>query len=372
MSFGTRIGRARAGTAQIRTGRARIGEAETSSAPHDGAVSGAARHNGAQSPASVSTRRRIEALAGSLTLPTVRKALGVVEGEHTSRRRFGSDDVMDIRSYTFEDEARLIDWKTSARAGRPMVVQRERLVTSRTWLLLDVGREMCGTCPSGEMAHQIAANALCMFAGLSLKRSDDVSVVFGDAASITRVPFHGGFAQFERTLDAALEREWRQARNIDALLSYARRIKDREALIVLATDEHALRERHLRTIRTIARTHPLVLIDVATLNPFDVEACDQVVDGVSRRRVPAFVRDAKAAQEVRMHREFLAAALEHELAICGSTLIRAGSSEAMFSRFVSMVSFALMRPAAGQLAAGAHTGIRAGLPEMRTVPEVQG
>ncbi|MCI1223841.1 MAG: hypothetical protein LKG01_07795, partial [Bifidobacterium subtile] len=118
MSFGTRIGRARAGTAQIRTGRARIGEAETSSAPHDGAVSGAARHNGAQSPASVSTRRRIEALAGSLTLPTVRKALGVVEGEHTSRRRFGSDDVMDIRSYTFEDEARLIDWKTSARAGR--------------------------------------------------------------------------------------------------------------------------------------------------------------------------------------------------------------------------------------------------------------
>jgi uncharacterized protein (DUF58 family) len=284
----------------------------------------------------------------------VRRALGVVEGEHTSHRRFGSDDVMDIRSYTIEDEARLIDWKTSARAGQPMVVQRERLVTSRAWMLLDVGREMCGACPSGETAYQVAANALCMFAGLSLKRSDDVSLVFADAASITRVPFHGGFAQFERTLDAALERDWRQPRNIDALLSYARRIRDREALIVLATDEHALRERHLRTIRSIARTHPVVLIDVATLNPLDAEASDRVIDGVSRRRVPAFLRDVQGAQEVTTHRDFLAAALEHELAVCGSTLIRAGSSEAMFARFVSMISFTLTRSAGSYLAAGAR------------------
>ncbi|KAE8127189.1 MULTISPECIES: DUF58 domain-containing protein [Bifidobacterium] len=333
MSFGTRFGTARTGRGETGKGTAQLGRPQ---------------------PASASTRRRIEALAGSLTLPTVRRALGVVEGEHTSHRRFGSDDVMDIRSYTIEDEARLIDWKTSARAGQPMVVQRERLVTSRAWLLLDVGREMCGACPSGETAYQVAANALCMFAGLSLKRSDDVSLVFADAASITRVPFHGGFAQFERTLDAALERDWRQPRNIDALLSYARRIRDREALIVLATDEHALRERHLRTIRSIARTHPVVLIDVATLNPLDAEASDRVIDGVSRRRVPAFLRDVQGAQEVTTHRDFLAAALEHELAVCGSTLIRAGSSEAMFARFVSMISFALTRSAGSYLAAGAR------------------
>ena len=141
-------------------------------------------------------RRKIEALGTTLSLPTVRKALGVLEGAHASNKRFGSDDVMDIRVYEAGDEARQIDWKTSARVGRPMVVLRERPSTSRAWLLLDVGQEMTGTCPSGEQAYQVAANALCMFAALSLRRGDEVSVVFGDSASITRIPFNGGFAQF--------------------------------------------------------------------------------------------------------------------------------------------------------------------------------
>lgn len=44
-------------------------------------------------------RRKIEALGNSLSLPTVRKALGVLEGEHASNRRGGNDDPMDIRVY---------------------------------------------------------------------------------------------------------------------------------------------------------------------------------------------------------------------------------------------------------------------------------
>lgn len=152
-------------------------------------------------------RRKIEALGNSLSLPTVRKALGVLEGEHASNRRGGNDDPMDIRVYGPGDEARLIDWKASARLGRPMVVQHARQATSQVWLLCDVGEEMTGGCASGEPAYAVAGNALRMFAALSLRRSDDVSLVFADAHSITRMPFNGGFAQFERTLDDALRRD---------------------------------------------------------------------------------------------------------------------------------------------------------------------
>lgn len=248
------------------------------------------------------------------------------------------------------DESRLIDWKTSARQGRPMVVERERLSTSRVWLLMDVGLEMTGVCPSGERAWQVAANALRMFAALSLRRSDDISLVFGDESSITRVPFNGGFAQFERTLDKALDRDWDHHRNIDALLEYARRIKDREALIVLATDEHAMEERHITTIRRITRTHPMVLIDVATMNPFKaVSSRHAPTDGLSARRVPAFLRNAKAAAEVDTHRAYMAAALEQELTRAGSHIIRSASSESMFDRFVALVSRALARTTRNRL-----------------------
>ena len=247
------------------------------------------------------------------------------------------------------DESRLIDWKTS-RPQRPMVVERERLSTSRVWLLMDVGLEMTGVCPSGERAWQVAANALRMFAALSLRRSDDISLVFGDESSITRVPFNGGFAQFERTLDKALDRDWDHHRNIDALLEYARRIKDREALIVLATDEHAMEERHITTIRRITRTHPMVLIDVATMNPFKaVSSRHAPTDGLSARRVPAFLRNAKAAAEVDTHRAYMAAALEQELTRAGSHIIRSASSESMFDRFVALVSRALARTTRNRL-----------------------
>ena len=166
--------------------------------------------------------------------------------------------------------------------------------------------------------------------------------MFGDESSITRVPFNGGFAQFERTLDKALDRDWDHHRNIDALLEYARRIKDREALIVLATDEHAMEERHITTIRRITRTHPMVLIDVATMNPFKA-------DGLSARRVPAFLRNAKAAAEVDTHRAYMAAALEQELTRAGSHIIRSASSESMFDRFVALVSRALARTTRNRL-----------------------
>ncbi|NMM97459.1 DUF58 domain-containing protein [Bifidobacterium olomucense] len=299
-----------------------------------------------------SVRRKIEALGTQLNLPTVRKALGVLEGEHASGRRGGAGDVMDVHAYEPGDESRLIDWKTSARQGRPMVVERERLSTSRVWLLMDVGREMTGACPSGERAWQVAANALRMFAALSLRRADDISLVFGDESSITRVPFNGGFAQFERTLDKALERDWDHRRNIDALLEYARRVKDRDALIVLATDEHALEERHIEAIRRIARTHPMVLIDVGTLNPFTVPAKDErrsITDGVGPRRVPAFLRSTTAAAQVDAHRAYMAAALEQELAKAGSHMIHASSSEDMFRRFVRLVSAALARTTRNRL-----------------------
>ena len=297
-----------------------------------------------------SVRKKIEALGTQLSLPTVRKALGALEGEHASGRRGGSGDAMDVHAYEPGDESRLIDWKTSARQGRPMVVERERLSTSRVWLLMDVGLEMTGVCPSGERAWQVAANALRMFAALSLRRSDDISLVFGDESSITRVPFNGGFAQFERTLDKALDRDWDHHRNIDALFKYARRIKDREALIVLATDEHAMEERHITTIRRITRTHPMVLIDVATMNPFKaVSSRHAPTDGLSARRVPAFLRNAKAAAEVDTHRAYLAAALDQELTRAGSHIIRSASSESMFDRFVALVSRALARTTRNRL-----------------------
>ncbi|HAK72326.1 MAG TPA: DUF58 domain-containing protein, partial [Bifidobacterium sp.] len=96
-------------------------------------------------------------------------------------------------------------------------------------------------------------------------------------------------------------------------------------------------------------THPMVLIDVATINPFDESHCRNVRDGVGNRRVPAFLRTSKTAQEVRTHRAYLAASIRHALIHCGSTVIRADSSERMFHEFVRIVSTSLAQTTRNQL-----------------------
>ena len=134
------------------------------------------------------------------------------------------------------------------------------------------------------------------------------------------------------------------------------------ALIVLATDEHALRQRHLEAIRRLAQTHPMVFIDVATLNPFDSRTgrnCP-VYDGTSRRAVPAFLSNARSRDEVATHRAYLAAALNRELTRCGSHMIRSDSSAAMFEAFVRLVSVTLARSGRNQLRSAAMPELRIG------------
>ncbi|MGO3358282.1 MAG: DUF58 domain-containing protein [Bifidobacterium crudilactis] len=296
-------------------------------------------------------RRKIEALGIKLSLPTVRRALGILEGEHLSHRSGGTGDTMDIRAYESGDEARFIDWKSSARAGRPMIAQRERLATSRVWMLLDVGREMSGSCVGGERAIDVAANALAMFGALCLRRSDDISLVLADAASITRMQFSGGFTEFEHRLDHSLENQLRHPRHIDALLDYANTITDRNALVVLATDESALGERQLHAISRLAQSHPIVVVDVATVNPFSKPSgFRHVVDAKTARRIPAFLAQPETAKVIDTHRGFTTAALRQELDHAGSTLLHCASSELMFGEFIRIISSSLTRAGHMQLA----------------------
>lgn len=289
-------------------------------------------------------RKKIETLSSTLSLPTARRALGVFEGEHPSSRLGGNDDPLSARDYAFEDEARLIDWKSSAKNGHPMVVDRERSVTSRVHLLMDNGIEMDGCTKSGETALQVAANAMCMFAALSTKRHDAISLVFGDSKNIIRKPLRGGLAQFERSIDEGIGERERSPRNFNALLDYARTLGDKGSLVIIATDDHALDVEQMHAIRLIAAMHPVILVDVVPLNPFRPIAFGQVTDGLDSRRIPAFMISEMNATAVDAHRQYVATQLADELKKSKATLIRAASSDEMFSEFLHLISAILRTP----------------------------
>lgn len=282
-------------------------------------------------------RTTIEEFGSRLTLPIARKALGALEGEHGSDRYGHGYDYLDLRQYEPGDEAQLIDWKASARANRPIIVNKQRDVTSTVWLVIDSSEQMLGSAESGEPMIDVAANALRMFALLSLKRSDNISLVLADSQAITRLPFSGGYPKFNHLLDESLAGLKPAPRDLTSLLRYAEGISSKNSLIVIASDDTAMDKVHEKAIATVSENHPLIFISVTPMNPFS-PAHHGIVDAGTGRTMPSFLQDDEVAQDIAARADVIASAFDKSLARHGDTLLRAGSSKDMLTNFIHLVS----------------------------------
>jgi len=63
-------------------------------------------------------------------------------GERRARRAGFGEEFYDHRYYVPGDDPRLIDWKASARVGRPVVRRREEARSGRFWLWVDGSKSM--------------------------------------------------------------------------------------------------------------------------------------------------------------------------------------------------------------------------------------
>lgn len=287
-------------------------------------------------PVTKAARASIVSLSSQLSLPTITKALGVIEGAHRSKRRGGCDDMLDIRPYEVGEEVRLVDWKISARVGNMMVVQRERPSTTRMWLILDASEPMLAHTPSDERAIDVAVTSLLMNAAVSLRRGDEVSFVYADSQHIARQHVHGTYAHCLSAMHQSLNGHAVHQRNTDALISYVQRIKDRNAIVMIATDEHALQHRHIQALTKVAAAHPLMIATATTINPFEPSS-QSVSYAPLSKRIPAMLQDPKASLEVKQHRAVLDALLHSSLKRVGAHVFSAGSSLDMVREYMKAV-----------------------------------
>lgn len=283
-----------------------------------------------------SLRSLLETFSSRLSLPITRKALGILEGEHGSTTSGRGYDFMDLRTYQPGDEAQLIDWKASARSGVPIIVNKEREVSSKIWLLLDTSAPMLASARGGERLIDVAANGLRMVAMLSLKRSDEVSLVLGNVSAITRLRFSGEYSKFDHLVDSTLEQRTTADRNLESLLDYALRIKQKKTLLVIATDDSIMNPKYEIHLRLLARTHPLMIIGAKPFDPF----CPHVsaLDASTALKIPAFLRSYGSKEKDREKKE--AATYTKNLKNFGVTVFTVGSSQELLTDFTRLISTA--------------------------------
>jgi uncharacterized protein (DUF58 family) len=125
---------------------------------------------------------------------------GLLEGGRYALVHTRSLEFDDLRPYVQGDDVRDIDWKASARSGAVLI---KRFVTERhhkIMVVADAGRNMTATAPSGEVKRDVAANVIGAMGLITLRRSDEIGMVFGDARGSVDIRLRRGETHVEHIL----------------------------------------------------------------------------------------------------------------------------------------------------------------------------
>ena len=157
---------------------------------------------GAPDPGPGEGRRgaRIERLRAALSLPTLRRATGLLDGRHKSVFVGRGQDFDDMSFYRPGDDISDIDWKSSARLGQPVIKRYQRESMMSLVLAVDTGRTMAAMAPSGEDKRDLALGVAEVFAYLARMREDSVALVAEDAGRTISRPARSGAKHVETLL----------------------------------------------------------------------------------------------------------------------------------------------------------------------------
>lgn len=218
------------------------------------------------------------------------------------RRPAEGTELESLRDALPEDELRRIDWRATARRGKPIARNYELERNHDVLLCIDTGRLMGAVHGEDRQTKlDLAVAAALRLAAVAVRNGDRVGVLAFDTEVRTWVPPDRGRAQLGKLLDATygLQTSGADASYVKALLEIRRRQKKR-ALIVFLTDfvDADVASPMLDVLGVLARRH--MVLFVALRDPQIREVADRPVEGLADayRTIAAMVLDEARATVV--------------------------------------------------------------------------
>ena len=211
-----------------------------------------------------------------------RKVRSVLDGEHGSIHKGRSMDFDDLREYVLGDDVKDLDWKATARSGRPLV---KRFVATRqhaVMLVVDTGRSMSALADATSTKRDVAVFAAGVVAQLATRHGDLVGLLAGPAPPGTPTVRNAARALYlpPGSRDVHIERILRTIHDsidpgglpsrLDVLLDYAARNLRRQMILVVIADDVDLTDRHRGLLRRLDAQHEVLYCsigDVAMTEP---------------------------------------------------------------------------------------------------------
>jgi uncharacterized protein (DUF58 family) len=228
----------------------------------------------------------------------LRRSRVLETGTRSARVRGGGLEFDSLREYHPDDEFRRINWRATARSGKPITTIHREERNQNVVLLLDAGRTMAATV-AGAPRFEHALDAAVALATLAVDVGDRVGAFAFADRILARVPPRSDAWQPGRIVDAlfAVEPELSAADYLGTVARVLGRFQ-RRAMVVLFTDlsDDAALGSLVATIPSMTRRHLVAVVQV--LDP-EVARLAAVVPVSSE---DAFQKAAAAATESRRAR----------------------------------------------------------------------
>jgi uncharacterized protein (DUF58 family) len=218
-------------------------------------------------------------------------------GQHQSRK-FGRGTEFDrLREYTPDDEYRLINWKATARAGRPVVNQMQVEQSRDLILLLDCGRHM-HTEIAGRPRLDRYLDAAAHLAYLALSQRDRVGLLAFDQQVRRFVPPGHRAQQIDRIIDAMFDLQPRFVESDYAnAVSDLKRRQPKRGLVVLFTEliDSISSRRAVANLSRLARTHlpVIVILDDPAVPALAARPAMQIEDAFTKGAAEQFMAEKR-------------------------------------------------------------------------------
>lgn len=198
-----------------------------------------------------------------LDLALLRRAGGVLPGDHLVAGLGAGTEIAQLRPYEAGDDVRRLDPAASARTGTPHVRLQvpERAIT--TWLVLDVSASMAfGT--GRRLKSDVGEGVAEVLARLAVRRGGRIGVVIAGGEVVRLLPPRGGrgaLAAVRRVVQAGVAADGGSARTglPDGLVRVSRLARTR-GLVVVVSDFRD--EGWPRSLRALGARHTVVAVEV--------------------------------------------------------------------------------------------------------------
>ncbi|BBX07509.1 DUF58 domain-containing protein [Mycolicibacterium aichiense] len=235
---------------------------------------------------------------------------GLLEGGRYALLHTRSMEFDDLRPYVPGDDVRDIDWKATARSGTVLIKRFVSEKHHKILLVADAGRNMTALAAGGETKLDVAEAILGAIGLITLGRSDEIGMVYGDTRGCVSIRPGRGETHIESMLDHVYRHTTTSPgpSRIEDQLRYVATHYRRPMLVIVVSDEPDVTAGLDEVTARLAARHDMLWVFVSDMpavsgdgDGYDVTT-GAVVPSRSRlgRRVEVAYRRAEKRRRARL------------------------------------------------------------------------